>query len=342
MEDIAEIKELLSRPRNILISSHRNPDGDALGSSLALSLYLQQLGHKVEVVTPSEYPHTFEYLPQVRDIKIYDVHSEMVDPFLETCDVIFALDFNGLDRIDKLGGKISEVKDRSKAKVIMIDHHLDPEPFYDYGLSDTAASSTAELVFEFIQFLEDTRYIGPDIATCIMTGLITDTGSFKYNTRPATFICAAKMQERGIDVKEIQDAIFNSMKVKQMKLLAHALFKRMEILEEYETAIIVLNKYDYANFDIQRGDTEGIVNYMLMMKNIKLAAFITQQPQIVKISLRSKGDISVQEIARNHFRGGGHKNAAGGALYGSLSMVINKFKEVLPEYMEKVQIENNK
>jgi phosphoesterase RecJ-like protein len=222
----------------------------------------------------------------------------------------------------------------------MIDHHLDPEPFYHYGLSDTTASSTAELVYEFINYLEDTRFIGPDIATCIMTGLITDTGSFKYNTRPATFICAAKMQERGIDVKDIQDEIFNSMKIKQMKLLSHALFKRMEILEEYSTAIIVLNKYDYANFDIQRGDTEGIVNYLLMMKDIKLAAFITQQPQIVKISLRSKGDISAQEIARDHFRGGGHKNAAGGALYGSLSSVINKFKEVLPNYMKKIEIEN--
>lgn len=336
MEDIAEIKTLLSRPGNILISSHRNPDGDALGSSLALSLYLQQLGHKVVVTTPSEYPHTFSYLPQIQEVKIYDVHNEMVDPFIDTCDVIFALDYNGLDRIDKLGVKIAS----TNAKIIMIDHHLDPEPFYHYGLSDTTASSTAELVYEFINYLDDTRYIGPDIATCIMTGLITDTGSFKYNTRPATFLCAAKMQERGIDVKDIQDAIFNSMKIKQMKLLSHALFKRMEIIEEYSTALIVLNKYDYANFDIQRGDTEGIVNYMLMMKDIKLAAFITQQPQIVKISLRSKGDISVQEIARNHFRGGGHKNASGGALYGSLTSVIAKFKEVLPTYMKKIEIEN--
>lgn len=337
MEDLQEIKTLLSRPSNILISSHRNPDGDALGSSLALSHYLQQLGHKVVVVTPSEYPHTFKYLPQVEDIKIYDVHSEMVDPFIDTCDVIFALDYNGLDRIDRLGQKIAT----TKAKIIMIDHHLDPEPFYHYALSDTSASSTAELVYEFINHLGDSRFIGPDIATCIMTGLITDTGSFKYNTRPATFICAAKMQERGIDVKDIQDEIFNSMKIKQMKLLAHALSKRMEILEEYSTAIIVLNKYDYANFDIQRGDTEGIVNYLLMMKDIKLAAFITQQPQIVKISLRSKGDISAQQMARDHFRGGGHKNAAGGALYGSLTKVIDKFKEVLPQYMEKKEIQNN-
>lgn len=334
MEGINEIKALLSIPKNILITSHRNPDGDALGSSIGLSLYLQKLGHSVKVVAPSEYPSTFIYLPQIEDFYVYDLHNSGLDPFIDQCDIIFALDFNGLDRIDRLGTKIGS----TKAKIIMIDHHLDPMPFYDYGLSDTTASSTAELVYEFMKHMDHQKYLDHHIATCIMTGLITDTGSFKYNTRPNTFICAAKMQETGIDVKEIQDMIFNSMKIKQMKLLAHALFKRMEIIEEYETAIIVLNKYDYANFDIQRGDTEGIVNYLLMMKDIKVAALISQQPQIVKISLRSKGDISVQEIARNHFNGGGHKNASGGAQYGSLTKIIDKFKEVLPLYMEKKEI----
>ena len=338
MEGIQEIKELLRFNKKILVSSHRNPDGDAIGSSLALAIYLRNIGHDVKVVAPREYPSTFEFLPGIEDYFIYDVHNDKLDPFIDACDIVFALDFNGLDRIDRLGDKIGSL---TKAKIIMIDHHLDPEPFYDYALSDTNASSTAELVHEFIKLLGDESKINQDIATCIMTGLITDTGSFKYSTRPNTFICAAKMQETGIDVKDIQDLIFNSMKVKQMKLLAHALYKRMEILEEYSTAMIVLNKFDYANFNIQRGDTEGIVNYLLMMKDIKIAAFITQQPQITKISLRSKGDISVQEIARNHFNGGGHKNAAGGAQYGSLTNIINKFKEVLPLYVEKKTLTDN-
>lgn len=337
MEDIQDIKELLSIPKNIIVTSHRNPDGDAMGSALALSIYLQSLGHSVKVVTPSEYPSTFEFLPQIKDAYVYDVHNEALDPFMDVADIVFALDYNSLDRIDKLGEKIGSLK----AKIIMIDHHLDPEPFYHYALSDTDASSTAELVYEFIKLMGHEIKITPDVAECIMTGLITDTGSFKYSTRPQTFICAAKMQERGIDIKEIQDQIFNSMKIKQMQLLAHALYKRMEIIEEYNTALIVLNKYDYTNFDIQRGDTEGIVNYLLMMKDIHLAAFISQQPQIVKISMRSKGDLSVQEIARNHFNGGGHKNAAGGALYGSLSSVIEKFKEVLPIYIKKNNKTNN-
>lgn len=331
MEGIEEIKALLRVPKNILISSHRNPDGDALGSSIALCLYLRQLGHQVKMVVPSEYPFNFLFMPIVREILIYDVHNEEVDPFINHCDIAFCLDFNALDRIDRLGQKIAE-KDPT---IIMIDHHLDPEPFYDYALSDTTASSTSELVYEFIRFLGDEDKLTQDMAAAIMTGIITDTGSFKYNTRPETFQCAAKMQATGLDLKTIQDNIFNSMKIKQMKLLAHALYKRMEIIEEYSTALIVLNKYDYQNFDIQRGDTEGIVNYLLMMDKIKLAAFITQQPQIIKISMRSKGDISVQEIARNHFKGGGHKNAAGGAQYGSLSKVIDKFKEILPLYMPK-------
>ena len=336
MEGIKELKELLRMSKNILITSHRNPDGDALGSSLALSLYLQKLGHNVKVTAPSEYPHTFDYLPQIKSYYIYDVHNEELDPFIDHADIIFSLDYNALDRIDRLGEKIA----KTSAKIVMIDHHLEPEPFYDYGLSEVEASSTAELVYKFMVLMDHQKYLDQDIATCIMTGLITDTGSFKYSTRPYTFAVAGKLMETAIDLKEIQDRIFNSMKIKQMKLLAHALYKRMEIMEEYSTGLIVLNKYDYVNFDIQRGDTEGIVNYMLMMADIKMAAFITQQPKIIKISLRSKGDISVQEIARKHFKGGGHKNAAGGAQYGSLTKVIEQFKEIVPLYMEKKEIVN--
>jgi len=213
MEGIEELKELLRMPKNVLITSHRNPDGDALGSSLALSLYLQKLGHTVRVTAPSEYPSTFTYLPQIKEFFIYDVHNEELDPFIDVAEVVFSLDYNALDRIDKLGEKIASLD----ATVVMIDHHLDPEPFYDYGLSDTSASSTAELVYEFMIRMDHGKFLDQDIASCIMTGLITDTGSFKYNTRPNTFICAAKMQETGIDVKEIQDLIFNSMKIKQMK-----------------------------------------------------------------------------------------------------------------------------
>lgn len=331
MEALNKLKEDLRFSKNIAICSHRNPDGDALGASLALKHFLSNMGHNVKVVVPSEHPAAFEFLPGIEDVAIYDVHHEDVDPFLEKCDFFFALDFNALDRIDRLGEKIGALD----KPVHMIDHHLEPEPFYTYGLSDTGASSTCELIYEFIQILGKEEQITKDVALCILTGIITDTGSFKYSTRPNTFMVAAKMQALGVDVKWLQDAIFNSMTEKQLKLLGHALNKRMEILPEYRTGIIALNKYDYANFNIQRGDTEGIVNYLLKVKDIDLAAFITQQPQIIKISMRSKGDLSVQEIARNHFNGGGHKNAAGGAQYGSLTKVIDKFKKIIPDYITK-------
>lgn len=326
-----ELQSFLKLKKNIVICSHRNPDGDAIGASIATYLLLNEIGHDVTIVFPSEYPINFKFLPAVDKVKIYDIHQEEIDTKLDVADLIFALDFNGLDRIDRLGEKINSID----VPVIMIDHHIDPEPFYVYGLSETEASSTSELVYEFMLQMEWKHKLTQDIATCLLTGIITDTGSFKYNTRPNTFHVAGIMQETGIDVKFIQDSIFNSMTTKQLRLLGHALNRRMEILEEYRTGIIVLNKFDYQNFTIQRGDTEGIVNYLLMIKDIDLAAFITQQPQIVKISLRSKGDISVQEMARDHFNGGGHKNAAGGAQYGSLSKVIKKFKDIVPLYMQK-------
>jgi len=181
---------------------------------------------------------------------------------------------------------------------VLIDHHLDPEPFVDHMFSDTGASSTCELVYNFIDDMGEADKIDEKIGRCLFTGLITDTGSF----------------------------------------LGHCLANRMEIMHEYGAALIYLTKKDYADFDIQRGDTEGIVNYMLMMKSIKVAAFITQQPSIVKISLRSKGDISVQEIASRHFKGGGHKNASGGAFYGKLSDVLDRFKRVIPDYLPKVEL----
>jgi len=278
IEDVTELKSYLAVPRDITIIAHRNPDGDALGSALGLRLYLEKKGHLVKVVMPSESPRIFSYLPHFYDVVVFDLKHDEARAALKNADCIFCLDFNSLDRIDKLG------------------------------------------------------------ITCLFTGLITDTGSFKYNTRPNTYMVAAKLKMAGVDDYLLNDTIGNSLKEKNLRLLGHCLANRMEIMHEYGAALIYLTKKDYADFDIQRGDTEGIVNYMLMMKSIKVAAFITQQPSIVKISLRSKGDISVQEIASRHFKGGGHKNASGGAFYGKLSDVLDRFKRVIPDYLPKVEL----
>ena len=332
MENVQELKAFLSIPRDIVITTHRNPDGDAIGSSLALYHYLNKYGHTVRVVTPSEYPDFLSWMPDAEKIVVYDIESERTAELIERADVIFCLDFNSLDRIDKVGELIAP----AKAQKVMIDHHLYPENFADYMLSDTQASSTCELIYVFIDLLEDKKNIDLTIAESIFTGILTDTGSFKYSTSGKLFRIVGELLDKGVDDKRIQDLVFNCLREKHLRLLGHCLTNRMEILEEYKTGIITLTKDDYARYEIQRGDTEGIVNYLLKLKNIKVAAFITEQPTIVKISLRSKGDFSVQEIAKKHFKGGGHKNAAGGASFQNLKATVKKFKALLPEYKDQL------
>ncbi len=330
MEGINEIRKVLSFPRDIVIFSHRNPDGDAIGSSMALKLYLEKSGHTARIIFPSEFPSIYTFLPKTDDIIIFDFEKKKVEEIIKKTEVIFFLDFSGLDRIDKMGELVQD----SNAIKIHIDHHIEPEPFADYVLSDTKSSSTSELMYDFFEYLDNNKNIDKEIAECIMTGIITDTGSFKYSTTSKTFLTASKLMQYDIDLNELQNKIYNSLSEKQVKLIGFALNKRMELIPEFHAGIIYLTKQDYKDFDIQRGDTEGLVNYLLMIKNIRIAALITEQPTIVKISLRSKGDISVQEIARDNFKGGGHKNAAGGHAYAKLESVINKFKSILPFYIK--------
>lgn len=335
MENLSELKQLLSRPQDILIVSHRNPDGDAVGSSLALYHFLNKFGHTVRVVFPSEYPHFLEWMPSVNDAIIYDLDEEVTQGIVDRASLVFCLDFNALDRIDKVGDMLAKAK---KLKMVMIDHHLYPENFADFVLSDTTASSTSELIFDFIEMMDEKKELDPIIGECIFTGILTDTGSFKYSTSAKLFRIVAELLDIGVDDYRLQDLIFNNYTEKQLKLLGHCLYNQMEILPEFKTGIITLTKNDYETFDIQRGDTEGIVNYLLKMPNIKIAAFITEQPKIIKVSLRSKGDFSVQEIATKYFKGGGHKNASGGYAYGSLKATVNKFKAALEENKAKLLI----
>lgn len=331
-DQIREIKQLLGVPNDIVILTHRNPDGDAIGSSLAIYHYLVEMGHTVNIISPSDYPEFLSWMPMVDKIVVYDNDEEIAAKTIERAKIAFCLDFNSLDRIDKVGDLL---KGQKEITSIMIDHHLHPEGFAEYMVSDDTASSTCEMVYEFINDLGDRSKITPTIAQCIYTGILTDTGSFKYSTSPKLFRIVADLIELGVDDYVLQDLVFNSLKEKHLRLLGHCLNNRMEILGDYHTGILTLTKDDYANFDIQRGDTEGVVNYLLKIRNVKVAAFIMEQPTIVKISLRSKGDISVQEIAKRHFRGGGHKNASGGASFQSLEATVKKFKEIIPRYIKK-------
>ena len=327
--DFQNIKSKLLTPQDIVILSHRNPDGDAVGSTVALKRYLDSLNHFTKIIYPSEYPTSFQFLFQgISNPIIFDIDQKLAFEEIKKATVIFYLDFNGLERVDKM----SETLNFSTAFKVMIDHHLDPEPIADVIISETSASSTSELVYYFIKELSGKDFVHPLIGEALFTGIITDTGSFKYSTRPQTYEVASKLKQSGVDDYSIQNLIYNSLESKYLKLLGHCLANRMVILEEYKAAYIYLTKEDYSTFSIGRGDTEGIVNYMLMMKNIDLAAFIMEQPSIIKISLRSKDHVNVQQMATTYFNGGGHKNASGGSAYAKLEDIIAKFVKVVPQY----------
>lgn len=328
-EDLSTVRAALEMPKNVVIFSHRNPDGDAMGSSLALMAMLKKSQHKVTVIMPSEFPDNFAWMNGADEVLIYDVDPEHTLQAIQPAEVIFCLDFNSLERIDKMATTVDE----SEALKIMIDHHQDPEPFMDVMFSDPGASSTCEMLYTFYDKMGWLGHIDIDIANMLYTGILTDTGSFRHATTAEVFEIVANLKRKGLEDYWVNDQIFNSAKVKNLRLLGHALLNRLEVLPDEKSAVIHLTKQDYQDYQIVRGDTEGIVNYMLTIKGIQLAAFVTEQPRIVKISLRSKYDVNVQALAREHFNGGGHINAAGGYTFESLDNALNRLKRVIPHYL---------
>jgi phosphoesterase RecJ-like protein len=325
LSDLGDISSLVNQPARSVIVSHRNPDGDAIGSCLGLKHFLEFKGHHVEVIFPSEYPVSFEFLPGANTILITDIEPDKVTQSIQSAEIIWALDFNALDRIDKTGDLIKH----STATKIMIDHHIDPEPFMSLMISRTSASSTCELVYDLIMEGWGKNSMHPMIGECLMVGILTDTGSLSYSISSELMRKVADLLDMGVDYIDLQQRIFNAAEEKHIRLLGHALANRMRIFPSQKVGLIFLNKQDFVDYNIQRGDTEGIVNQLLKMKLVEIAVFITEQPNIIKFSFRSKGDISVADICRKHFNGGGHKNASGGYLHTSLNMAIQKVYEVL-------------
>jgi bifunctional oligoribonuclease and PAP phosphatase NrnA len=321
--------KMFRSPAVSVIVSHRNPDGDAIGSSLALYHILKKMGHTVHVVFPSEYPVVFSRFVGDASVKIYDIHTEDVRSVIKQAENIFTLDFNSLDRVDKVGEIIGL---NERATIAMIDHHLDPEPYAKWMVSDTQVSSTCELLYDVLVAGQFKDYIDPHIAELLLLGVLTDTGCFSYSVSPALFRKAAFLMDHGVHYKELVDEIFNAWDEKYAHLLGHSLANRLEFVHEAQAAIIYLTKDDFLKFNIQRGDTEGIVNYLLKIRTVNIAILITEQPTILKFSFRSKGDYSVADYARLHFKGGGHKNASGGSMYGTMDSARQKVKETLMSF----------
>lgn len=330
MLSITEIKDLLATPQKIVITTHHKPDGDAMGSSLGLYAYLIQLGHHVKVVTPTDYPSFLHWLPNNSDVIIYTDETERAAKLVEEAALIFCLDFNTLSRINELG----ELVRASDAYKIMIDHHLEPEDFDDYRHWSINACAAAQLVYDFIvNELKDEAMMNKDIATCLYTGIMTDSGSFRFESATSTvYRIAADLIDAGAEHWRIHQLVYDNASENRLRFLGHCISNKLEILREYNTAIITVTQQELNDYKIVTGDTEGIVNYALSINGIKLAAFIIERTDKVKLSLRSTGDFPANEICKKYFDGGGHRNAAGGASSQDLPTTVAHFKEILKEY----------
>jgi phosphoesterase RecJ-like protein len=330
MLDIASLKELLANPKQIVITTHHKPDGDAMGSALGLYNYLIQKGHHAKVITPTDYPQVFDWMPGNEEVMIYTEQTEAANALINKAEVIFCTDFNNLSRINEMG----EVVRQTGAVKIMIDHHLEPEDFDDYRLWNINACAAAQLVYDFIvNEMQEKLFLSKDVATCLYTGIMTDSGSFRLPLTTSTVHrIVADLIDAGAENSKIHQLVFDSSSETRLRFLGHCLSNKLEVFPEYHTALITVTRDELERFDIITGDTEGIVNFALSITGIKLAAFIVERPDKVKLSLRSRGEFPANEICKKYFNGGGHRNAAGGAVSDTLENVVNQFKTILPEY----------
>jgi len=334
--EFQDIKQLLSTPKKIVIVPHRNPDGDAYGSSLALYSYLLKLNHQVTLVSPNDCPNFLKWLPNENEFVIFENSTTKATKILKEAEIIFTLDFNAIHRV---GERMQKVLENVNAVFVMIDHHQDPDDFAKFTYVDPKVCSTCQMVYQFMDKLDHLDFIDKDIATCLYAGILTDTGSFRFPaTTSTTHRIVAKLLDKGANNSEIYNKIHNVSTYNRLQLLGKAL-QNMKVLDAFHTAYITLSQNELNRYNFQKGDTEGFVNYALSLKDIKFAAiFIEDKKQgIVKISFRSVGDFSVNVFSRNHFNGGGHINAAGGKSELSLNSTVSKFIDLLPNYMEELK-----
>ena len=335
-QSILEITSDLSLANNIVIVPHKGPDGDAIGSCLALYHFLKEKGHSVQVIAPNDFPQFLKWLPGSEDVLIYENQMEHCNKLIEEADIVFTLDFNMLDRA---GDMVDPLK-KSDATFIMIDHHPEPSDYANHTYSDATMSSTCEMVYKFIHKLHGLKLITPEIASCLYTGIMTDTGSFKYSsTSSDTHRVIADLIDKGANNAKIQQQIYDTFSENRMRLLGVAL-QNLRVNKELKTAYITLSQEELDKNNFRKGDTEGFVNYGLSLEGVVFAAiFIEHKVEgIIKISFRSKGTFSVNEFSRAHFNGGGHLNAAGGKSDISLENTVIKFNSTLLEYREQLSL----
>ncbi len=331
LSQLHKAKELLShKSLPIVIVTHTNPDGDAVGSSLGLYEYLRLTGHSdIQVITPNSYPEFLKWMPNNDQVLIGVDHAAVARKKILQAGVLFCLDFNAPTRTELLEKPIRS----SPAYKIMIDHHPQPEEVFDLLLSDVQASSTAELVYEFIAAIGGESILNREAAECLFAGIITDTGSFSYsNNHPRTYEIASRLVALGVNATQVNQAVYNTYSEHRLRLLGYCLSEKMKVFPENQAAYISLTAEELVRFKHTEGDTEGVVNYPLSIKDINLSAIFIERKNHIKISFRSAGELDVNLLAREHFQGGGHKNAAGGKYYDTMENTLLKFEDLLKRY----------
>lgn len=335
MNPIKDIYNQLHQPRKVVITMHQKPDGDAMGSTLGLYHFLIQFGHQVQVISPTNWTSFLDWMPAIDKVLDYDASGEKCRAAVNEADWIFCLDFNTLSRTKNM----EQVIAAAPGQRVLIDHHQQPQTeVFAYGLSDTSKSSTCEMVYDFIMESGFGDKLNIDIARCLYTGVMTDTGSFRFPaTTASVHRMVAALKDLGIDHGKIHEDIYDNFLENRFRFIGNVLLNRLEVFYEYNTALIVVPQSDLIKYDIKTGDTEGLVNYPLGIQGIKLAAIIIDRGEERKMSFRSKGGFDVNEFARKYFNGGGHKSASGGGdKVKTLAQVAEEFKKAMVENGDKL------
>jgi len=319
------LQALLSSPKKIVVTTHVNPDGDAMGSSLGLALALRKLGHSTQVVTPNSYPDFLKWMPEENDVITGENDLQAAENFISQADIIFHLDYNAYARANQ----IEQALRASKAIRVMIDHHQQPEEWPDYIYSDISIGSTCQMIYEWLEMNNWLNLIDADVATCLYTGIVTDSGSFRFaSTTPRTHMVAAQLLACGAQPAEVYSHIFDSNSIDRMQLLG-VMLKQMIVLPHKKAVVLYLNQGQLFKNNYQKGDSEGFVNYGLSISGMQLSIFLREDKDMIKLSLRSKSEIDVNQLSRAHFNGGGHKNAAGGSLKLTMKEALDYTRNII-------------
>ncbi len=340
-QKIARLRKMLSPAgKRIVVLSHYNPDGDAIGSSLAWCKILEEMGHEVTCVVPNKYPYFLDWIEGIDRIKIFKDDSDgKTAEAIRSAEIICCLDFNTISRMEGLSELILE---NNTAQKLLIDHHLQPpRNYYDLMFSCPEASSTCYLLCKIIEKLCGTEAIDQPMATALYVGMMTDTGNFTFsNLTPDLYRTIAMLVEKGIDIPRINVEVYNSFTEGRVRLLSYALGPKMQLIENGTVAYIALKEGELRRFGFQQGDSEGFVNYPLSIKNVRMSAMFLQTRRFIRVSLRSRGDVDVNVFARRYFDGGGHRNAAGGKSMVSMEETIDHYKQAVQEFFHPEEAQN--